>query len=134
MYPQLIELIEFIKLNELIAVNQKLEFKNLTIIPISSDGVSDSFDINLLEAHKNLMDIHITLSGEDIMAYADLVTESEICKEYVEKDDYLLAKSDKIKTLRIPESYFCLVPNNFAHMALYKGHLNLKKIVVKLRV
>ncbi len=66
------------------------------------------------------------------MAYADLETECEICKEYIENDDYLLVKSSKIKSIKIPENYFCIVPNNFAHMALYNVGEGVKKVVIKI--
>lgn len=133
-YPQLEDFIDFLLTNDLSSVIEKLVFNAITIIPIKSEKPALNFDSSVLEAHKSLMDIHITLKGLDVMAYADLEKESIITKEYDSVNDYLLAKSNKIKTLSIPENYFCIVPNNFAHMALYTGHSDVNKIVIKLKV
>ena len=132
MYPEINELIGILKKNELDFLSEKLITANLTLIPISSKETSSTFDNTLLEAHKRLMDIHITLQGVDVIAYADVFTEVDNHQEYNESDDYALFKSNQIKTITLPENYFCIIPNNFAHMALYKGHLNVKKVVVKL--
>ena len=126
---------EFIKVldsKSLTNITEKESHDKITLIPIISDSVSVSFDTTLLEAHKTLMDIHITLEGKDVIAYADLDTETSIFKDYDEANDYLLANSNAIKTLDIPKGYFCIIPNSFAHMALYKGHSMVKKIVVKM--
>lgn len=114
------------------AITEKESYENITLIPITSQAVSETFDVALLEAHKTLMDIHITLEGTDIVAYADLETEATVSKVYDETNDYLLARSEKIKTICVPQGYFCIIPNQFAHMALYQGHESVKKIVVKM--
>ena len=114
------------------AVTEKENHDMITLIPITSNGVSDAFDAELLEAHCTLMDIHITLAGTDVIAYADLQSESQESKPYDEANDYLLARAQNIKTLSIPAGYFCIIPNQFAHMALYQGHSDVKKIVVKM--
>jgi YhcH/YjgK/YiaL family protein len=134
LYPQISELIDYVKANDIGTLSAKLNYKSITIIPITSDKVAVGFDPQVLEAHRKLMDIHITLKGVDVMAYSDIENESILIKDYDQDNDYLLAKSDKIKLLSIPENYFCIVPNNFAHMALYEGHTDVKKIVIKLVV
>lgn len=113
-------------------VTVKESYDKITLIPITSDSVSETFDSTVLEAHKTLMDIHITLEGTDVIAYADLDTEATIFKVYDEANDYLLANSNTIKTINVPKGYFCIIPNSFAHMALYQGHSMVKKIVVKM--
>ncbi len=118
----------------LIDIKYKETYGDIVLIPITSDFISDTFDKSILEAHLSLMDIHITLEGTDIIAYADLDNESTVFKAYNEVDDYLLANSDAIKTIVVPKGYFCIIPNNFAHMALYKGHTHVKKLVVKMPV
>lgn len=114
------------------AITEKETHSDITLIPITSNAVAETFDPSVLEAHQTLMDIHITLDGTDVIAYADLDNEAEIFKAYEEVNDYLLAKSNTIKTLAVPKGYFCIIPNNFAHMALYAGHAAVKKIVVKM--
>ncbi|MFN3754480.1 YhcH/YjgK/YiaL family protein [Flavobacterium sp.] len=126
---------QFVKVSQsksLNAITAKETHGEITLIPISSQAVSETFDPSVLEAHKTLMDIHITLEGTDVIAYADLESETTSFKAYDEVNDYLLAQSDAIKTISVPEGYFCIIPNNFAHMALYEGHANVKKVVVKM--
>lgn len=118
----------------LMDLKEKETYGDIALIPITSDSVSDTFDKSVLEAHITLMDIHITLEGTDVIAYADLDNESTVFKPYDEGGDYLLANSDAIKTIEVPKGYFCIIPNNFAHMALYKGHAKVKKVVVKIPV
>ncbi|SHG94736.1 YhcH/YjgK/YiaL family protein [Flavobacterium defluvii] len=132
-YPEITELIDILKKSDLESLHEKTISNEITLIPIQSKKVSESFDENILEAHKKLMDIHITLNGIDVIAYADVNREVEEYKKYIEADDYALFKSNTIKEIIIPKGYFCIIPNNFAHMALYKGHSDVKKIVVKLR-
>lgn len=126
------QLISKLQSKSLFDITEKETYGEIALIPISSDSVSETFDPTVLEAHKTLMDIHITIEGNDSIAYADLDTETTIFKPYDQTDDYLLAYSNNIKMLQVPEGYFCIIPNNFAHMALYKGHVNVKKIVVKM--
>lgn len=132
LYPEINKLIEFLKYKELDTLSEKLTSNTIALIPISSNEVSSSFDGNILEAHKKLMDIHITLQGVDVIAYADVFSEVTKHSDYNESDDYALFQSSQVKKLIIPMNYFCIIPNNFAHMALYKGHSDVKKIVVKL--
>jgi YhcH/YjgK/YiaL family protein len=133
----------FIEINQLIDVlnkkslqetSEKFSSGDITLIPLRSEGVLDNFDPSILESHKAQMDIHVTLEGEDVIAFADLENETSLLKAYDEADDYALSNSDNIKTLKVPKGYFCIIPNNFAHMALYTGHCDVKKIVVKMRV
>jgi len=121
-------------LKSLMDIKEKETYGDIVLIPISSDSFSDTFDKSILEAHISLMDIHITLEGTDVIAYADLDNESTVFKAYDKASDYLLANSEAIKTIEVPAGYFCIIPNNFAHMALYKGHTLVKKVVVKMPV
>lgn len=130
-FPEIKQFLEYCKTNQLESLKEKISFKDISIIPITSK-VCETFDEEILEAHKQLMDIHITLDGSDRMAYACLDSETVLFKEYDEVNDYLLAKSTSIKKIDIPRGYFCIVPNNFAHMALYGIGEGVKKIVVKI--
>lgn len=125
------EVIQLIERENLQTINSKVTAGDISLIPITGSP-NQSPDKHVLEAHRSLMDIHITLEGEDKMAYACLNTESEPHKAYDEDNDYLLVKSNVIKTVTIPKGYICIVPNNFAHMALYEISNDVKKIVVKI--
>lgn len=134
LYPNIAKVAPQLNLPSLNAILEKVIINDVALIPISSKRISDSFDKTVYEAHKTTMDIHIVLSGTDVIAYADLDAESRIFKEYDEQNDYLLAHSDVGKIIQVPAGYFCIIPNNFAHMALYEGHADVKKVVVKLPV
>lgn len=130
-FPEINQLVEYCKTNPLESINEKITFKDISIIPITSK-INETFDEEILEAHKQLMDIHITLDGIDCMAYACLDSETLLFKEYDDTNDYLLVKSISVKKIDIPAGYFCIVPNNFAHMALYGIGEGVKKVVVKI--
>ncbi|WP_029331431.1 YhcH/YjgK/YiaL family protein [Gillisia marina] len=134
MFSGVCQFSKFLDTKSLMDIKEKETYRDIFIFPVTSDSVSVAFDKSILEAHKNLMDIHITLEGTDVIAYADLDRESIIFKAYDEASDYLLVNSDFIKTIEIPKGYFCIIPSNFAHMALYTGHTQVKKIVVKMPV
>lgn len=133
-FPEISDLLNTKEFNDLDSLSEKTAINNVTLIPIYSKEISDSFNSKLLESHKKLMDIHITLSGIDVIAYANLNTEVQEFKSYSDVDDYALHTSDKIKEITVPAGYFCIIPNNFAHMALYQAHSEVKKVVVKLQV
>lgn len=132
LFPIISDLMKILDSTPLVDIAKKETFGPLALVPINSEEVSDSFDKSVLEAHKTFMDIHITLDGIDVIAYANLDDEATVFKAYDDVNDYLLANSNQIKIITVPKGYFCIIPNNFAHMALYEGHLNIKKVVVKL--
>lgn len=118
----------------LMDIKERETYGNIVLIPVISNSVSVTFDESILEAHISLMDIHITLEGIDVIAYADLENECTVFKSYDEASDFLLVNSEAIKTIQVPKGFFCIIPNNFAHMALYKGHSQVEKVVVKMPV
>ena len=134
LFSGLSQLITVVNSKSLDGISETENHGDIRLIPIRSDVVSDTFDPSVLEAHQREMDVHITLEGTDCIAYADLETETLPFKAYDAQHDYLLVKSDGVKSLVVPEGYFCIIPNNFAHMALYSGHKKVKKVVVKLVV
>ena len=134
LYPNISRILASMNREILEAIFEKTIVDGIALIPISSSKVSASFDETLFEAHITTMDIHITLQGVDVIAYADLDSEAKVFKPYDEQNDYLLAHSNEPKTLQVPKGYFCIIPNNFAHMALYEGHSDVRKVVVKLPV
>ncbi len=133
LYRPIGDVFEILERKDLNTINSKISLNDITIIPITGSP-NESVDNDILEAHRNLMDIHITLEGEDKMAYACLNTESEPYKEYDNENDFLLVKSNKIKIVTIPKGYFCIVPNTFSHMALYELDAEVKKVVIKIPI
>ncbi|MBJ2126456.1 YhcH/YjgK/YiaL family protein [Flavobacterium sp. IB48] len=134
LYPEIDRVLNLLKNKDLNVLNEKISSESITLIPIYSKEISPSFNRNILEAHKQLMDIHISLEGEDIVAFADVFSEVKEYQAYDELNDFALYTSDYIKKFSIPKGYFCIIPNNFAHMALYEGHSDVKKVVVKMSV
>lgn len=132
LFSGITELVSYLKENKLSDISAKTELETIALIPLKSAATGENYDPALLEAHRKLMDIHITLSGTDVISYANLVDEATVSKEYDDEHDYLLAKSDNLKIITVPAGYFCIIPNNFAHMALYGGHKDVQKIVVKM--
>ncbi|MGK0137623.1 MAG: YhcH/YjgK/YiaL family protein [Algoriphagus sp.] len=134
LFREVNKLLDVLKNKSLPEISEKVCKGDITLIPLRSEGVSENFDPTILESHKALMDIHITLEGLDVIAFADLENETRPVKDYDDANDYSLSTSETIKILSVPAGYFCIIPNNFAHMALYKGHIDVKKIVVKMPV
>ncbi|MFT4683476.1 MAG: YhcH/YjgK/YiaL family protein [Polaribacter sp.] len=132
-FPQLEVLTNYLKYNNLENVKENKVIGDITLIPLISEK-NDNFDPELLEAHRKLMDVHITLKGVDRIAYQQLDDKINIIKEYDNEHDYLLGKGDNILSLDAPEGYFCIIPNHFAHMALYNVESGIEKIVVKVPV
>ncbi len=130
-FPSIKELVDVVNRDELQNIVKHNELNELKIIPIQSEPNSIVTN-NILEAHKKKIDIHITIKGEDIIAFAYIDEECVIHREYDEDNDYSLYLSNQIKTIAIPEGYFCIIPNHFAHMALYGVMNKVRKVVVKL--
>ena len=130
-FPQLNNLISYLRNGDLEDVKENEGIEDITLIPLVGKE-NPNFDPILLEAHRKLMDVHITLNGIDKIAYQFLDDQVEVTKEYDDKNDYLLAKGNNIISLDVPKGYFCIIPNHFAHMALYNTNAGVEKIVVKM--
>jgi YhcH/YjgK/YiaL family protein len=128
---KVLEILENISIEEF---SRKTHYGEIILIPLNSVAVLGKFDHRILEAHKAFLDIHITLEGIDVIAFADLEHETSPLRDYDVVNDYSLWTSDNIKTLSVPKGFFCIIPNSFAHMALYNGHSKVKKIVLKMPV
>ncbi len=133
LYPSIEHVLQEFTFESLQALNEKVERKEFILIPINSQPKEVEAP-TILEAHRKYVDVHVTFEGTDMMGYADLLTETTESKGYDESNDYLLAHSSIIKFLSIPKGYFCIVPNDYAHMALYNIKSEVKKIVIKLAV
>lgn len=130
-FPQLNDLVIYLENNNLNNIHERYETGNISFVPLTSQK-NINFDPKLLEVHRKLIDVHITLNGMDKIGYQFLDSNIRVTKEYDDEHDYLLGKGEKIFTVDIPEGYFCIIPNYFAHMALYNNVTGVKKIVVKM--
>ena len=75
---------DFLKVKDSKSLNdiyEKETHGEISIIPIKSNTISENFDNTLLEAHKSLMDVHISLEGTDVIAYANLEDEAVVFTE-----------------------------------------------------
>lgn len=87
----------------------------------------------VFEAHRNYLDIHFVISGEEGMGYAD-ISKLTVTKEYDESGDYLLLSGDYDKLILKPGD-FCITFPEDAHIpAMTAGGEGLKKAVVKIRL
>ncbi|MEO7487475.1 MAG: YhcH/YjgK/YiaL family protein [Ferruginibacter sp.] len=89
---------------------------------------------NLLEAHRKFCDLHYTIKGNDIIASKPISGCININKEYVEDVDYVLFDETPTNKVIVSEGSFCLIPNEFAHMASYDSHGMVSKLVFKIPV
>ena len=130
-FPSIKNLVDLVDVDDIVKFDKNTELHNFKIITIHGEPNLE-FEKNILEAHIKNFDIHITIAGSDIIAFANIDDECYLHKDYDVDNDYALYKSNQIKTIIIPEGYFCIIPNHFAHMAMYGISNSVKKIVIKI--
>ena len=113
-------------------VTERDGFRISVMEPVRSD-----FDKNgnprVFEAHRNYLDIHFVISGEEGMGYSD-ISKLSVTKEYDEGGDYLLLSGDYDKLILKPGD-FCITFPEDAHIpVMTAGGAGLKKAVVKIRL
>ena len=85
------------------------------------------------EAHRDYLDIHFVISGEEGMGYAD-VDRLSVIREYDESADYLLLSGECDK-LVLRKGDFCITFPEDAHIpGMCAGGEGLKKAVVKIKL
>ena len=85
------------------------------------------------EAHRDFLDIHCVISGEEKFGYADIEKLSET-KEYDAENDYLLLSGDA-DVVTLKKGDFCVVFPEDAHIpVMAKGDGILKKAIVKIKM
>lgn len=91
-------------------------------------------DETVFEAHKDYLDIHFVIDGEECIEYADTDTLT-ITKEYDSEGDYLLL-SGKGDRFSLKKGDFCIVFPEDAHApCLLSGeNSQLKKAIVKIKL
>lgn len=86
-----------------------------------------------LEAHRDFLDLHFIIEGEERFGYADAERLSEV-KAYDKEKDYLLL-SGEADVLTLKKGDFCIAFPEDAHIPVMgKGDGMLKKAIVKIRL
>lgn len=106
---------------------------NLQVVKINYKYKKESDHFSLLEAHKNFMDIHITIFGEDSIVYKNTENCEHVHTPYNKDDDYILYKDTYDGQVELPKSYFCVIDPTIAHMALM-GEEDIIKMVIKTKI
>jgi len=81
---------------------------------LSADGGEKAF-----EAHRDYIDIHYCVSGEEGFGYND-ISALEPITEYNDADDYILLKGKAYRLTLYPGD-FCIVYPEDAHLPMLKG-------------
>ena len=112
---------------------EKVTFDNgIMVIPIRANG-SNKQNIPL-EAHRKFFDIHYTLEGNDTVAYKPVADCNNVLEEYKEEGDYILYNEKPDQSIAVASGYFCIIPNLYAHAALYEDKGQITKVVFKVPV
>lgn len=112
---------------------EKISFDNgIYIVQIQAEPVEK--DVMPLEAHRSFFDIHYTLEGLDVIASKPIDTCTELSQSYVTEHDYMLFTDVPTAYHEVPAGSFCIIPNEFAHGALFKATGKVTKIVFKVPV
>lgn len=85
------------------------------------------------EAHRDFLDLHFIIEGEEKFGYADIERLTE-AKAYDKENDYLLLSGDA-DVLTLKKGDFCVVFPEDAHIPVMgKGDGKLKKAIVKIKM
>lgn len=86
-----------------------------------------------LEAHRDFLDLHFIIEGEEHFGYADAEGLTEV-KAYDKENDYLLL-SGEADALTLKKGDFCVFFPEDAHIPVMgKGDGRLKKAIVKIKL
>lgn len=87
------------------------------------------------ELHRQYMDLHIDIDGEEQIAFCDR-KEEEIISEYDEKGDYELLQGDLNSMCHVDNMHFVLCMVNEPHMPCIdvRNKMNIKKAIFKILV
>ena len=91
-------------------------------------------DKRFWEAHKNYLDLHFMLDGEEIINVNFIDNMKQI--EFVEKDDFLSLEGNKKSSILLEEGDFLICYPNDAHMTAIKvsDSKKIKKAIFKVKI
>lgn len=90
-------------------------------------------DNKLFEAHKDFLDIHYIIEGEEKFGFANIDGLTEV-RPYDKENDYMLLNGNA-DILTLKKGDFCIVFPEDAHIpCMAKGGETLKKAIVKIKL
>lgn len=118
---------ENLKFGEKIVVEDGAFWINFAEIDKAASGEK------LFEAHRDFLDLHFVIEGEETFGYSDISRLTEE-KSYDAEGDFLLL-SGKADTLTLKKGDFCVVFPEDAHIPVFaKCSGVLKKAIVKIKL
>ncbi|MDT0677455.1 YhcH/YjgK/YiaL family protein [Autumnicola musiva] len=117
---------------EIEAGHKAIISNGISVIKLHKDSGAQNKEI--LEAHKKFYDIHYTIEGEDTIAYKDVKDCNSVVENYNEEGDYILYSEKSENLLEVNSGQFCIIPNSYAHAALYEDRGYVRKLVFKVPV
>ena len=109
-----------------------LDGKNVYAMVV--ECTTKSVDESLLEAHKNYIDIHFMIEGEECIGY-EWLNNQEISEPYHEKEDYWLFNGNP-DMIRYTKGMFAIMYPQDLHMpkVISGKSMPIRKVVVKVKV
>lgn len=109
----------------------ELEGDDLFINNVNPECVA--IDQQLLEVHREYIDIHILLEGEEIIGWKPLCDTKDERKEYSESDDCALYGDTCFTPIKLFPGQFAIVWPEDAHAPLI-GEGTIRKLIVKVKI
>lgn len=131
LHPAFARVFAFIKENDLLSAPLEritLDGERLFINNVQTDGREAS--AMPLEAHRQYLDIHVLLEGEERIGWRALEDCGEPSKAYCEEEDYMLWEQPASAYIDLKPGQFAIVYPEDAHAPLI-GSGSIRKLVVK---
>lgn len=130
-YPEFAEILaELAKVDEH-TPNGKIDINENTWINVSEVERAQGEDY-LFEAHREYLDIHYVVCGEEKLMYAEIDGLRTVNEYSAERDCEALKGDGEIITLK--QGDFCIVFPQDAHVPFFGKSVFLKKAVVKMKI
>ncbi|MFA5859556.1 MAG: YhcH/YjgK/YiaL family protein [Elusimicrobiota bacterium] len=132
--PRLEKVIEFFNEIPPAALSDgRTEIMGNDVYVMVSSGEGKGRDGNKLEFHREYIDIHVTLSGKEILGWKSIEDCKEVDKEYDEPKDVGIFNDKPVSYVDIPEGTFVIMYPFDAHAPLCGDGKN-KKVVIKIKI
>jgi len=90
-------------------------------------------DEGKLEAHKKYIDIHVVISGSELIGHA-LLSNQKISREYDVDNDYALYEGHCSFVKLVPGSFLIIHPNDLHMPGVDENIVDVKKLVMKVSI
>ncbi len=134
LHPQFKVAFDYIKNHDLLnAPLERIELDgdNLFINNVNPECVAKEKQV--LEAHKQYLDIHVLLEGQECMGWKNIDDCGTPSKAYDENDDYMLFDQAASTYIDLLPGQFAIVYPEDAHAPLI-GSGKIRKLVVKIKL